>query len=393
MILVALGAIIVGLVVLALWPRPVPVETAAVVRGTLRVTVDEDGRTRIKEKYVVSAPLAGRLARATLKEGDTVDAGATVLAAIEPADPSLLDPRAEAEARARISAAEAALDRAEAELARVTAAMELAQNDLTRARDAVARQAASPQELDEAAAKELMQRQEVRSAGFARDIARFELEQARAAMLRSTSEEAAGAWRFEILAPVNGRVLRVFKESADVVQPGTPLIEIGEPTDLEVVVDVLSSDGVKIRPGAAATIEHWGGEQPLQARVRLVEPSAFTKVSALGVEEQRVNVVLDFADPPAARSGLGDAFRVEARIVTAELNDVLTTPTGALFRHADSWAVFVVADGRATMRDVQVGQRTGDAAQIVSGLDDGDRVIVYPSDRVQVGTRVRSARE
>ncbi|MCB9845312.1 MAG: HlyD family efflux transporter periplasmic adaptor subunit [Phycisphaeraceae bacterium] len=377
----------------ALWPRPAEVELATITRGQLRVTVDEDGRTRIKERYVVSAPLAGRLARVTLREGDRVTAGQTVLASIQPQDPSLLDPRALAEAQARVRAAQAGLDRAGAAVVAADAALELAQSDLARLREAQRDGAAVDAELDRASATEVIRTQERQSAAFARDIARFELEQAQAALLHASPDAPApadppGAARFEILAPVSGRVLRVIQESAAVVQAGTPLIEVGDPSDLEVIVDVLSSDAVAIRPGAHVGIERWGGDAPLEGQVRLVEPAAFTKVSALGVEEQRVNVVIDLTDPPGDRAGLGDGFRIEARIVVWDEPDVLLAPTSALFRHATSWAVFVVEGGRADVRDVTIGRRNDEFAALMQGPHEGERVVVYPGDDVREGVRV-----
>ncbi len=396
------AAALLGFIVYALWPRPVNVDMAEVVRGPLEVTVDEDGVTRIKEKYVVSAPLAGRMARVTLKEGDPVTAGETVLAAIYATPPSLLDPRTRAEAEARIRAAEAALDRARAEVAATSAAYELAQSELARVRAAAERQAATEKELEQAVAAEMMRRQELRAAEFARDIATFEVELAKAALMHADEEQPDV--RFEIHAPVSGRVLRVLQESAAVVQPGTPLIEVGDPSDLEIVVDVLSRDAVAIRPGAPVIIEQWGGDQPLHGRVRVIEPAAFLKISALGVEEQRVNVIVDFTDlpapgndegdgegdgdPAASHSGLGDAYRIEARILVWSEPDVLKVPTGALFRHAESWAVYVVEDGKARRRDVTLGRRSGTEAQVVSGLSAGERVILYPSDQVSDGASV-----
>lgn len=387
LLLVLVAAGILGAIVYALWPRPVSVEWAIAERGPMRVTVDEDGITRIRERYLVSAPLAGRLARITLDEGDAVVAGETVVAAINPADPALLDPRARAEAEARVRAAEAALDRAGAAAVRASSALELAQTEARRLEEAQARGAATGLELERARSLETIRLEEAREAQFARQIAKFELELARAALLRGSEEDGAGQ-RFEITAPVDGRVLRVLQESAAVVAPGAPLVEIGDPTDLELVVDVLSSDAVEIRPGAPAILEQWGGEAPLEGRVRLVEPAAFTKISALGVEEQRVNVIIDFVDPPEERQGLGDGYRVEARIVVWEHPAALTVPTGALFRHAESWALFAIADGRASMRDVEVGERNGVNAQILEGLEEGDPVVVYPSDRVRDGVRV-----
>ena len=388
--LIVIALAIVSFAAYAFWPRAIVVEVDSVKHDTLRVTVSEDGQTRIKEKYVVSAPLAGRLTRVTLKEGDEVIADKTVLAAIDPTDSSLLDPRARIEAEARIRAAEAALERASAEVSRTAAALELAQTELSRIRRLSGTQATSQHELDQAIAIDQMRTQENRSAQFARDIARFEVDLARAALLHSKDLNSDGSaeFRFEILAPVSGRVLRIMQESAAVVQPGTPLIEIGDPTDLEIVVDVLSSDAVTIEPGAAVVVEQWGGDEPLSGRVRLIEPSAFTKISALGVEEQRVNVIIDFVDGVDARRGLGDAFRVEANISVWEEPNVLQVPVGALFRRADSWSVFVVNDGKAKLRDVTIGRRGGLAAQVIDGLKADDRVILYPGDRVQDGSRI-----
>lgn len=372
-----------------LWPSPVEVQTQAASVGPMRVTVDEDGRTRIKERFVVSAPLAGRLARITLKEGDAVRADTTIVAAINPTDPTLLDPRARAEAEARVRAAESGVEQASAMAASANAALELAQSERTRLEEAYASGAASPIELERVRSTTLVRLQEARAAQFAGDVAAFDLELAKAALVRGQDGDSGDlAWRFEIRAPVDGRVLRVVQESAAVVSAGAPLIEIGDPTDLELVVDVLSRDAVGVRPGAAASLEQWGGESPLRGRVRLVEPSAFTKISALGVEEQRVNVIIDFADPPEARPGLGDAFRIEARITVWDEPSVLRVPTGALFRDAESWAVFRVEEGRAAMRRVTIGRRNGETAQVLDGLGEGDEVIVYPSDRVRAGVRV-----
>ncbi|MFO0829216.1 MAG: HlyD family efflux transporter periplasmic adaptor subunit [Phycisphaerales bacterium] len=390
LLFVVLGGV--AAAVIALRGSPIPVETAVARREAMQVTVDEDGKTRIKERYTVSAPLAGRLRRIALKEGDAVTAGVTILASIEPADPSLLDPRARAEALARQQAAEAGIDRTTALLQRSNAELELAQSELKRVEAARTSEAATQQELDRARSTESMRLRDRQAAEFACDIARFELALAKAAMLRTGPDANPGEegrdWRFDITAPVDGRVLRVFQESAAVVPAGAPLIEVGDPSDLELVVDVLSRDGVAIREGAPVRLEQWGGEKPLRGSVRKVEPAAFTKISALGVEEQRVNVIIDFLDPPQDRKGLGDAFRVEARIETWSANDVLTVPTGALFRHASSWAVFAIRDGVAEMRNVDVGQRNGTQAQILSGLEAGDQVVVYPSDRVRDGVRV-----
>ena len=331
-------ALIVALIVVGLgyafWPEPVDVDLATVDRGMIRVTVDEDGKTRIREKYVVSAPLAGRLLRINIEAGDPVEAGTTLLATIEPPNPDLLDARTVAQAEARVKAAEAALKKMEPQLEEVRVAQAYAEAEQTRARNAS--KAISRSELENA---ELLYRQrseELRSMRIQQEIAEFELEQAQAALLRTRPSDneipdttsdlgtnSNGNWTFTIYSPITGRVLRKFQESASVVSAGTQLLELGDPLDLEAEIDVLSRDAVKIKPGALVIFEHWGGDEPLHGRVRLVEPSGFTKISTLGVEEQRVNVIVDLIDPPSARTALGDGFRVEARIVIDEAEDVV----------------------------------------------------------------------
>lgn len=373
------------------WPKPVLVEVTEVARAPLRVTADEDGKTRIRERYVVAAPLAGRLRRIELDPGDPVTAGTTLLAIIEPQEPELLDPRARAQAEARIKAAEAALSRVESAVERASAELAFAGSVVARLRELATSKAAAVERLEEAEMLQRARSQDHRSALFARDIARFELELARAALLSSSPADStpAGTASFPITAPISGQVLRVLQRSTTMVRAGTELLEIGDATDLEVEVDLLSSDAVAVRPGAKAELEQWGGDKPLEAVVRLVEPSAFTKVSALGVEEQRVNVILDLLATPQQRPSLKDGFRVEARIVLWEENDVLQTPTGTLFRRGDDWAVFVVADEVARLRTVQIGRRNSLAAQILDGLQPGEQVILHPSDQVRDGVSVR----
>jgi HlyD family secretion protein len=249
----------------------------------------------------------------------------------------------------------------------------------------------TPQEFESAENKERMTQEDIKAAQFAMQIADFELDQARAVLRRTHDQRSTDdfdSWRFDILAPIDGRVLRVFEESSVIVTPGQHLLEVGDPTDLEVEVDVLSGDAVKIAPGAKVFLEHWGGDAPLLAQVRLVEPSGFMKKSALGVEEQRVNVIIDFLDPPAKRGRLGDAYRVEARIVIWSADDVLQAPAGALFRSGDDWAIFVIEDGRARLRRVQVGRGNALETEITAGLGEGAAVILHPGDKIQDGTRV-----
>jgi HlyD family secretion protein len=376
----------------AFLPRAVPVDVAPVLRGPLQVTVNEDGRTRIKDRSVVSTPLGGRLQRVELHAGDAVERGKTLLTTLEPTEPELLDPRARAQAEARVKSADTERRRAEPLLERARTAWEFARTELERARSLYRDRTLSHQELDNAEQKERTTTEELKAAQFALQICDYELEQARAALLRTQpgSSTNSDSWQFPILSPITGRVLRVFQESSAVVPGGARLMELGDPADLEVEIDVLSADAVKIKPGAKVFFEHWGGDAPLLGRVRLVEPSGFLKISALGVEEQRVNVIVDFTDPLEKRPTLGDAFRVEARIVIWESAEALKVPVGALFREGEDWAVFAFADGRARLQRVKIGQRNDLEAEVLDGLAPGIRVILHPSDRVRDGVRVTS---
>lgn len=392
-IVVVLAAIGYGLI-----PEPVEVDLATIEIGTVRVTVDEDGKTRIRERYVVSAPLAGRLLRIDLDPGDEVRAGETMLATIEPRDPELLDARAIAQAEARVKAAEAALEQMVPMLEKAEADQEYAEAELQRVRDARTRnpQAVSASEVESKLLQFRTTTALLRSAKHNEEIARFELDQARAALIRSRppedispGEQGTRGWDFMIRSPINGRILKVFQESTAVVNAGTPLLELGDPSDLEVEIDVLSRDAVKISAGAHVLLEHWGGDRVLQGRVRLVEPAAFTKISTLGVEEQRVYVIVDLLDPPQERTALGDGFRVEARIIVQEAHDVPKVPTSALFRIGADWAVFRVNDGVALEQPVKIGLMNGLEAEMIEGLAVGDQVVVHPGDDVVDGTRIR----
>ena len=419
------AAAIAGGLVFAFIPRPLQVDLVKVDRGTVRVTVDEDGKTRIREKYVVSAPLNGRILRINLDPGDQVEAGKTLLTMIEPRDPDLLDARSVAQAEARVKGAEATLRQVEPELEMARANQGYAEAEVARVRKAFKGAGVSQSDLETA---ELLYRQrseELRSRKLAEEIARFELEQAQAALMRSrphadetpapksadssivppaptgNGNAPAGAdgasdpadhnngWNFPIYSPITGRVLRVLQESSAVVTPGTSLVELGDPLDLEVEIDVLSRDAVKIHPGDTVYLEHWGGVKPLVGRVRVVEPSGFTKISTLGVEEQRVWVIVDLVDPPEKRTTLGDGFRVEARIVIDEANNVLRIPTSSLFRAGEDPAVFLVKDGVAHVQKVEVGRQNGIEAEITKGLSEGDEVVLHPSDQIEDGTKVK----
>jgi HlyD family secretion protein len=372
------AVVLVALITAGLWPRPIPVETARVAVGTLRATVNEEGKTRIKQRYVVSAPVTGQLRRIPFKAGAAVCAGETVVAVIEPVSSTLLD------ARTR-TAAEAKRDTAAANLEKARAGQRFAANDLRRYETLYAEKLVSAQELESVQLREASATKEQAAAESA-------LREAEAAMVEFAGTAIAGTNTaldpIQVKAPATGSVLHVFEENSRVVPAGTPLMEIGDPTDIEVVVEVLSRDGAAIAPGTPVDLEQWGGGDPLKAKVRLVEPAAFTKISALGVEEQRVNVVADLLTPPEQRRNVGDNFRVEARIIVWEAPDALKVPAGALFRKGDQWAAFVVADGRARLRLVKAGRSSGTETQVVEGLKQREEVILYPGSRVTDGQRV-----
>lgn len=380
------GGLLVALIVVGLWPRPVPVEVGKVTRGQMLVTVDEEGMTRVKHRYIVAAPVAGQLRRIDWKAGAVVEAGKTVLATLEGSGADFLDARSQAQAEARVRATEAAREAMVAQRERAKAAARMYAGDLERQNRLLAEKVLSPQEFDLAEMRARMADQEERAADFSLKVAEFELQQARAVLSRSRRGGATES--LVITSPVSGRILRIMQESERVVPGGFPLMEVGDPTELEVRIEVLSRDGVTIQPGARVRLEQWGGAEVLNARVRLVEPSAFTKISALGVEEQRVYVVADFTDPLEKRRALGDGYRVEARVVVWESGTALRAPAGALFQRGGGWQAFVVEEGVARLRSVKVGRSNGVETEVVGGLAEGADVVVYPGDKVSDGTRV-----
>jgi HlyD family secretion protein len=371
-------------------PSPVLVDVGAVTRGYLAVTLEEEGRTRVMVRYQISAPMAAHLRRITLDPGDPVKTNQE-LVVLEALPASFLDLRSRAEAEARVAAAEAALEtsRREAEAAAANAAF--ARDEFQRLRQLAERQLVSVSDLERAEAEARRTEALQHSAEFRARTARFELEGARAALIQPGDRTPAAF--LTMTSPVNGVVLQRHLESAQVVQPGQPLLEIGEPMALEVVADILSADAVRIESGMRVLLERWGRSEPLIGRVRLVEPAGFTRISALGVEEQRVPVIVDILSPPIQWQRLGDAYRVNARFILWEAEDVLRVPTSALFRQRDQWAVFVVDDNRARMRMVNIGPRGDLFTQALSGLAAGEQVIVHPDRAVEDGTRIRRRAE
>ncbi|GAA4455244.1 efflux RND transporter periplasmic adaptor subunit [Novipirellula rosea] len=376
--------------IFAMFPKPIEVDSATAVIGNLQVTVQEDGKTRIREKYIVSAPVMGRVSRIELDAGDHCSEE-TLLAVILPSVPAFLDARAQAEATARVQAARAALQRAESASEQAVINNELAITKFERAQRLRPSNAISQSEYDIAKTEQLATTQAIKTARFDVEIANFELAMAKAAVEQfADTHDDTSVVPFEIMSPITGRVLRVIQQSSAVVAVGTPLIELGDPRNLEIEIDVLSTDAVRIKPGAKLTIEHWGGQSPLKGYVRVIEPGAFTKISSLGVEEQRVNVIADFDEPPDRIASLGDGYRVETRIVVNELSDVLLIPNSALFRHQRKWHVLTMVDGKANLQPVAIGLQNESQTQITEGLNVNDEVIVYPSDTLTPGTAVRA---
>ena len=377
-----------GLLVWAFIPQPAEVDAAAVDRGLLQMSISDEGKTRIKDTYILSAPLAGQLQRITLKQGDAVEKRKTVIAAIEPKDPDLLDPRERTSAVARVNAARSRLEQTDPAVRQAAAELELAQSEYERLKRLREQLGTSQKEVEDVQLLARARTEAYRVAQLARDVARYELQLAESALGRTSTTQPADN-QLNMLAPYSGRVLRVFQESTAYVMPGTQLLEIGDPANLEVEMEALSTDAVKVRPGYKAFIERWGGDKPLNAQVRVIEPAGYTKISALGVEEQRVKIILDFTDPPDSFTSLGHLYRVDVRIITWEKPDALKVPTSALFREGDQWAVFLLRDGQAVRRNVTLGPMNGQEAEVLSGLAQGDRVVIHPSDKVKDGVKVK----
>ena len=380
------GCALLAAIIWGLRPKPIVVETGTVARGPLTVHVAEEGKTRIRNRYVVAAPVAGKMNRVSLKPGDPVEAGTTLLARIDATPAPLLDPRARVQAEAVVSQIEASRLRAAQSVEAARSALAVAVADRDRMRSVKKDGTISDSDRDRMEADASIRAAELRAAEFALQVVDYELAQARAALERPAANTAGNM--IEIKAPVSGRVLNVMQESETIVSPGMAILEIGDPADLEIEAEILSRDAVAIRPGDPVEISHWGGEQALNARVRRVEPAAFTKISALGVEEQRVIVLCDLIDPPEAARALGDRFRVEVRVAVWHEDDVLVAPAGALFRRSNAWHTFIYQNGRARLTAIEAGPTDGRHTQIIGGLKQGDRLLLHPPDTVDDGSRV-----
>lgn len=388
-----IGAIILGLVVLigiSLQPQPVGIDVAQVTRGDLLVTIDDEGQTRLKDVYVVSAPVAGQVRRIDIEAGDLVTAGDTILALFQPSDPIMLDVRSRTEAEAFVKAADAAVGLAEAEQSRAQAQLDYDRAELRRAAPLAERGTISQATLDQ---RQLSVRTAQASLAQATASLRkvlADLESARATLITSQDGENGQNSKdlIPVRAPISGRVLRVLQESEGVLTAGTPLMELGDPAELEIVVDLLSTDAVKIKAGDRVIVDDWGGNMPLEGQVRLVEPFGFTKISALGIEEQRVNVIIDFVSPQSEWQNLGHGYRVETRVVVQDQRGVLKIPVSALFRSGDNWAVFVDDDGTARLKEIALGRRNTLEAEVTDGLSQDETVILHPSDAIIDGVSV-----
>lgn len=384
-----IGAVLLAGIVAGLRPKPLPVEIAVIARGPLTVSVLEEGKTRIRHRFTVSTPVSGYLRRVELRSGDRVEAGGTVLATMQAEPASLLNPRLQSEAEARVKGAEAALQAREADAERARASADLAEKEKGRAVPLRKSGAISTRDWDMAEMESAVRGREARSAEFALQVARFELEQSQAMLMQAQNPQQATGAQLPLLSPVSGFVLNVFEESARILPAGAPIMEVGDPADLEAEIEMLSTDAASIQPGAEALIERWGGPNPLRAVVRVVEPAAFTKISALGVEEQRVKVRVDFTESRSGEQALGDRYRVEARIITWRSNDVLQIPTGALFRRGGDWMCFVAKGGHAQLRQVEIDHSNGLSAEVRSGVAAGETVILHPPDAVVPDAAIR----
>lgn len=410
-----------ALLVHAFRPTPIPVDVVPVSRGTLRITVDDDGYTRVRERYTISAPIRGLLLRTILNPGDPVLAGETLVAEFVPIAPELLDARMRGEAEARLNRAEAAYRQAGARKEQAEVDLRFAESELERIRQLHDDGVESEGRLDRAVRDERRALQGMRATEFGVQVAHYELELARASLVEDATanvevepdpdQESSAVTdsfigrgdvyrdrKLPLLSPINGVILRVLEESARPLTAGTAILEVGNTDALEVVADYLSQDAVKVEPGMGVIVEGWGGEdstgreRPLDGRVRVVEPGGYTKTSALGVEERRVNVIVDPSGDPREWAALGDGFHVELRIVLWEQDDVVIVPTGTLFREGDAWAAFVVEDGVARQRVLELGRRSALEAQVLGGLEVGDQVVLYPSGMLGDGTPVEPRR-
>lgn len=388
-ILILFVLLLVGLLIYGFWPKSVSVETISVMRGPFQVTIEEEGKTRVKDRFKISAPVAGTMHRVDFEVGDTVSAGEK-LCEITPLKSILLDPRSKAEAEDRVAAAEAALRTAQARVIADKASAEFAQAEYERIKKIFDKKLIALSALERTESEKRRTAANLESSRYAVETARYTLQEARNALGHFASSDEEFGEHVVVHAPVDGQILAIYRESEGTVAAGQVLMEIGDAHALEVIVEVLSRDAVRIQPGMPVEFTRWGGEQPLEGRVQVIEPSGFTKISALGVEEQRVRIIVAFTSPPEIWSRLGDGYRVDTQFILWQGDDVLQIPQNALFRHENGWAVFVATKAdRAELRMVEPGKRSGLRAQILSGLKEGETVITHPDEQLVQGGRIR----
>lgn len=385
-----IGAVLILTILYSFWPRAVVSDIGTLSRFDIRVTVSEEAKTRVHDIYVLSAPVTGYIRRIESEVGDPVVLSETVVAKIEPIDPAFLDPRTEAQARADIEAANSSTKLAKETVNQAEAELEFALSELNRMRELRRSNSVSERDIDNAQRAYKTNRAALGTAQANLQMRLFELERAKAQLLSPavTIAKHGDCQCVDILAPITGRILKVLNKSEGVVSAGTPLVEIGDPQDLEIVVELLSFDAVKVQPGQDVIITNWGGERDLMGVVKHVEPIGFKKVSALGIEEQRVNVLVDFRNDKAQWSRLGHGYQLDVDIVLSESNDVLAIPITALFREQQKWAVYAVVENRVEKRFVELGVQNHLHAQITKGLREGEGYILHPNDQIQEGVKV-----
>lgn len=389
---VTLGCVAIGFLIFAFMPEPIKVDMITVEKGDLLITMEGEGKTRIHDIYVVSTPMDGRITRIESEPGDIVTAGKTIIANMHPANPTLLDRRSEVQAKADVEGAKAALALASARVKQSQAQLDYDISDLKRIKELYESRTVSKVTLEKSELRVVTLRAELETAISNKNVMQAHLDVAEARLLKPEENEEAGEEDCHICihSPVDGRVLRILHKSESIVPVGTPLVEIGNPADLEVNIEMLSTNAVRVKVGDEALIKRWGGVENIRARVRVIEPSGFTKISALGVEEQRVNIILSFTDPIEKWKTLGDAFRVEAAIIIDRADAVVKIPLSALFRQNEIWSVFKVVDGVVVLQSVGVGRRNDRYAEVSKGLAIGDEVITHPGNSVAEGVKVES---
>ena len=379
-----------GLMIFAFLPERVKVDMVTVEKGELLVTLEGEGKTRIHDIYVVSTPIEGRINRINIEPNDIVSAGKTIIANMYPANPSFLDKRSETQAKADVEGARAALSLASSRVKQAQAQLDYELTDFKRTKALFQKKSISEAQLESAELRIKTLKSELETTLSNKQLMLSRLNASKATLLQpeDTNTENDEDCHICIHSPVDGRVLRILHKSESIVPVGTKLVEIGDPSNLEIIIEMLSTNAVRVRVGDQAMIKRWGGEEDLHARVRVIEPSGFTKVSALGVEEQRVNVILDFTDPADKWLALGNAYRVEAAIIIDQAKEIIRTPLSTLFRHNEVWSVFKVIDGVASLQTVEIGLRNDRFAEVTQGLAVGDQLIMHPGNAVNEGVKV-----